>query len=101
WLEFTGRTMEQEMGNGWTDVVHPDDFESCLKTYVEAFDARQAFVMQYRLRRRDGEYRCISDTGVPRYDAQKNFAGYVGSCVDVTELMSKDEALHDSQERMS
>jgi PAS domain S-box-containing protein len=101
WLEFTGRTMEQEMGNGWTDVVHPDDFESCLKTYVEAFDARQAFVMQYRLRRRDGEYRWISDTGVPRYDAQKNFAGYVGSCVDVTELMSKDEALHDSQERMS
>src|SRR5713101_388461 len=101
WLEFTGRTLEQEMGNGWTEGVHPDDFQSCLKTYVQAFDARESFVMQYRLRRHDGEYRWISDTGVPRYDAQKNFAGYIGSCMDVTELISKDEALHDSQERMS
>src|SRR5438094_2147829 len=101
WLEFTGRTVEQEMGNGWAEGVHPDDFQSCLKTYVEAFDAREPFVMQYRLRRHDGEYRWISDTGVPRYDAQRNFAGYIGSCVDVTELISKEEALRDSEERMS
>ena len=101
WLEFTGRTVEQEMGNGWVEGVHPDDFQSCLKTYVEAFDAREPFVMQYRLRRHDGEYRWISDTGVPRYDAQRNFAGYIGSCVDVTELISKEEALRDSEERMS
>src|SRR5438094_5956206 len=101
WLEFTGRTVEQEMGNGWAEGVHPDDFQSCLKTYVEAFDAREPFVMQYRLRRHDGAYRWISDTGVPRYDAQRNFAGYIGSCVDVTELISKEEALRDSEERMS
>src|SRR5213080_1597493 len=101
WLEFTGRTVEQEMGNGWVEGVHPDDFQSCLKTYVEAFDAREPFVMQYRLRRHDGEYRWISDTGVPRYNAQRNFAGYIGSCVDVTELISKEEALRDSEERMS
>src|SRR5206468_2969779 len=101
WLEFTGRTMEQEMGNGWTDGVHPDDFQSCLKTYVEAFDAREPFVMQYRLRRHDGEYRWISDSGVPRYDAQKNFAGYIGSCMDVTELINKEQALRESEERMS
>src|SRR5437667_11221201 len=101
WLEFTGRTLEQELGNGWAEGVHPDDFQSCLKTYVEAFDARQPFVMQYRLRRHDGEYRWISDNGVPRYDAQKNFAGYIGSCMDVTELINKEQALRESEERMS
>ncbi|PYS36957.1 MAG: hypothetical protein DMF71_19500, partial [Acidobacteria bacterium] len=77
WLEFTGRTIEQELGNGWAESVHPDDLQRCLKTYVEAFDAREPFVMQYRLRRYDGEYRVISDNGVPRYDAQKNFDGYI------------------------
>jgi len=99
WLEFTGRTIEQEMGNGWAEGVHPDDFQNCLKTYVEAFDARQPFVVQYRLRRHDGEYRWISDTGVPRYDAQKNFAGYIGSCVDITDRkVAEAEALqHQAQ----
>src|SRR5438094_4987213 len=100
WLEFTGRTVEQEMGNGWAEGVHPDDFQSCLKTYVEAFDAREPFVMQYRLRRHDGEYRWISDSGVPRYDAKKNFVGYIGSCVDVTELLSKEEALREFEDRV-
>src|SRR5207247_10569234 len=97
WLEFTGRTIEQEMGNGWADGVHPDDFQSCFKTYVEAFDAREPFVMQYRLRRHDGEYLWVSDSGVPRYDAQKNFAGYIGSCMDVTELINKGQALRESE----
>jgi len=101
WLDFTGRTIEQELGNGWAESVHPDDLQRCLKTYVEAFDAREPFVMQYRLRRYDGEYRLISDNGVPRYDAQKNFAGYIGSCMDVTELMKKERALRESEERMS
>ncbi len=100
WLEFTGRSLEQEMGNGWAESVHPDDLQRCLKNYVEAFDARKPFVMQYRLRRHDGEYRWISDNGVPRYDAQKNFAGYIGSCLDVTELISKEDALRDSKERI-
>ena len=101
WLEFTGRSLEQELGNGWTEGVHPSDLKRCLNTYTEAFDARKPFVMQYRLRRNDGEYRWISDEGVPRYDAQKNFAGYIGSCVDVTELMKKERALRESEERMS
>jgi PAS domain S-box-containing protein len=88
------------MGNGWADGVHPDDLQRCLQTYTEAFDAREAFVMQYRLRRNDGEYRWVSDQGVARYDAQGNFAGYIGSCMDVTELINKDEALRQSEERM-
>jgi two-component system, LuxR family, sensor kinase FixL len=100
WLEFTGRAMEQELRNGWTDGVHADDLQKCFKTYTEAFDARQPFVMQYRLRRNDGEYRWVSDQGVPRYDAQRDFAGYIGSCIDVTELVNKDVALRESEERM-
>src|SRR5215510_10360727 len=100
WLDFTGRSMEQELGNGWAQGVHQDDFKRCLEVYTSAFDARQPFVMQYRLRRNDGEYRWISDQGVPRYDLPGMFAGYIGSCVDVTELMTKDEALRQSEERM-
>jgi PAS domain S-box len=100
WLDFTGRSTEQELGNGWAEGVHRDDLQKCLAVYAEAFDARQPFVMQYRLRRNDGEYRWISDQGVPRYDEQGKFAGYIGSCVDVTELMTKDEALRQSEERM-
>ncbi len=85
WLDFTGRAMEQELGNGWADGVHPDDFQACLATYVKAFDARQPFEMDYRLRRFDGEYCWILDSGKPRYDGIANFLGYIGSCIDITE----------------
>jgi PAS domain S-box-containing protein len=101
WLEFTGRSLEQELGNGWAEGVHPNDLQRCLKLYTEAFDARKAFVMQYRLRRKDGEYRWISDEGIPRYDAQENFAGYIGSCVDITELLRQQRALHQFEERVA
>src|SRR5262245_24410620 len=100
WLDFTGRSMEQEIGNGWAKGVHRDDLQKCLAVYAQAFDARQPFVMQYRLRRNDGEYRWISDQGVARYDPQGRFTGYIGSCVDVTELVNKDQALRESEERM-
>jgi PAS domain S-box-containing protein len=100
WLDFTGRSTEQELGNGWAEGVHRDDLQNCLQVYNSAFDGQQPFVMQYRLRRHDGEYRWISDQGVPRYDEQGKFGGYIGSCVDVTELMTKDEALRQSEERM-
>ena len=100
WLEFTGRSVEQELGNGWAEGVHLDDLQSCLKVYTEAFDARKSFVIQYRLRRNDGEYRWVSDHGVARYDEQGKFAGYIGTVVDVTELINKDAALRESEERM-
>jgi PAS domain S-box-containing protein len=101
WFEFTGRSSEQEMGNGWADGVHPEDLDRYFDTYTEAFDARKPFVMQYRLRRNDGEYRWISDEGVPRFDAQGRFVGYIGSCVDVTDLLRQQKALHQFEERVA
>lgn len=85
WLDFTGRTMEQEYGNGWAEGVHPDDFDRCLEIYVTSFDKRERFSMDYRLRRHDGEYRWIQDDGCPRYDVDGNFIGYIGNCLDITD----------------
>lgn len=85
WLAFTGRTLAQELGNGWAEGVHPHDFDRCWEIYVRHFDARQQFRMQYRLRRHDGEYRWIDDIGIPRKARDGNFLGYIGSCTDIHE----------------
>lgn len=85
WLDFTGRTLEQEIGQGWAASVHPEDLGRCLATYAKAFDARREFTMDYRLRRRDGAWRWVLDKGRPYY-LKGSFAGYFGSCIDITEM---------------
>jgi PAS domain S-box-containing protein len=92
WLEFTGRTVEQEMGDGWAEGVHPDDLERCVSLYVDHFGRREPFEMEYRLRRHDGMYRWIFDRGVPFVDDNGNFAGFIGSCVDVDERRKAQDA---------
>jgi PAS domain S-box-containing protein len=93
WCDFTGRTLEQQLGNGWAEGVHPEDMGRCLEASQRHFGARQEFTIEYRLRRYDGEYRWILDHGVPRFEPDGTFLGYIGSCVDVTELTRAAEAL--------
>ena len=93
WLDFTGRTYEQEFGNGWAEGVHPDDVQRCFDIYVAAFDKREAFSMDYRLRRHDGEYRWIQDDGCPRYDSDGCFVGYIGYCLDITDRKLAEQTL--------
>lgn len=90
WLDFTGRTIEQEFGNGWAEGVHPDDFDFCLQTYVTAFDKRKPFLMEYRMKNKFGEYCWIRDFGQPFYDLDKSFLGYIGSCYDITEIKNNE-----------
>jgi signal transduction histidine kinase len=98
--------MEAELGNGWVEGVHRDDLERCISTYEQSFDRRETFRMEYRLRRQDGEYRWVLDTGVPRLAADGAFIGYIGSCVDITEdklaqnvLSGLSQKLMDAQEK--
>jgi len=85
WLNFSGKTMAEEVGTGWAEGVHPEDFDMCLKIYLDAFAKQESFEMEYRLKRSDGVYRWINDRGVPYYLNDHEFAGYIGSCMDVTD----------------
>jgi len=100
WLAFTGRTLEQECGEGWVERVHPDDRARCTEISAGAFARREPFSMTLRLRRHDGEYRWIQDDGSPRYDTHGNFCGYIGHCLDVTPQMLAEETLRKTAEKM-
>ena len=91
WLAFSGRTLDQELGVGWSEGIYPEDFERCMTTYTRAFSAREAFEMEYRLRRHDGEYRWILDRGAPRFTPAGEFAGFIGSCVDITDRIRAEQ----------
>jgi len=94
WLDFTGRTMEQELGGGWADGVHPDDLDDCLSSYASSFEGRRNCRIEYRLRRADGEYRSVVCNGVPRFAPDGVFAGYIASCIDITDAKrAQEEAL--------
>jgi PAS domain S-box-containing protein len=100
WLNFTGRSIESELGNGWAAGTHPDDLARCMDTYTQAFDRREEFSLEYRLRRHDGEYRWVLDIGIPRFNQDRSFAGYIGSCIDVTERKLAEAALANVSRRL-
>ena len=100
WLEFTGRSVDAELGNGWAESIHPEDLGPSLNTYSQAFDRHKPFQMEYRLRRYDGEYRWIFDQGVPKSNANGSFAGYIGSAIDVTERKLAEVALSTVSQRL-
>jgi PAS domain S-box-containing protein len=97
WLAFVGRPMGQELGYGWSENAHPEDLDRCLHTYTAAFDARQSFTMEYRLKRHDGTYRWVLDTGIPVHAIGGEFTGYIGSCIDITDRKRAEVALQKSE----
>ena len=100
WLEFTGRSLDQEMGNGWLEGVHPADTAACARTYEEAFQRREPYRMEYRLRRFDGAHRWLLDSGQPRFTPDGSFAGYIGSAIDITELKVARSTLSNLNRRL-
>lgn len=97
WLDFTGRTFEQEYGYGWAEGVHPDDLKKCVEHYMNNFKKQRRFEMNYRLKRYDGEYRWINDRGVPIYGKEGQFLGFIGSCMDITEKIEGQQLLELAQ----
>ena len=104
WLEYTGRTIEQELGNGWMEAIHPDDFDAAMAAYIDAFDAQREFALEYRVRRHDGTYRLNVNTGSPRFDESGHFLGYIGTCADIHDIRLAElerEKVREETERLA
>ena len=101
WLEFVGRTRDQDLGDGWVENVHSDDIDYTLRVYDNAFRKQHEFRMEYRLRRHDGEWRWLLNHGVPRFEGEARFVGFIGSCIDITEQKAAIAAAHDSEQILS
>jgi PAS domain S-box-containing protein len=99
WLDFTGSTPEQALGDGWSRGVHPEDLARWLDRCLRAFDEREPFEIEYRLRHNDGEYRWVLDRAVPRYTRDGAFQGYVGCCIDIDDRKRAEGELARSLER--
>jgi PAS domain S-box-containing protein len=95
WLKFTGRKKEQELGYGWIEGMHPDDYTRCSEVFEDAFSRRREYSLEYRFRREDGEYRWVRETGIPRYSVEGKFEGYIGSCIDVHETKMHEQRKDD------
>lgn len=95
WLQFTGRTMEQELGYGWIEGMHPDDYSRCAEIFEDAFDGREQYSLEYRFKRKDGSYRWLKETGAPRYSADGKFEGYIGTCVDIHDMKIHEQRRDD------
>src|SRR4029453_4426469 len=100
WLEFTGRSLEQELGNGWAEGVHREDIDRCLDIYQISFNAQESFTMEYRLRRSDGEYRWVLDIGTPRFASDGAFLVYIGLSIDITEGKESEEEARRRREQV-
>ncbi len=100
WLDFTGRTLEQEQGNGWAEGIHPEDIKRCFDHYSACFDERKEFYMEYRLRRNDGEYRWVSDKGIPNYSPEGEFLGYIGACMDIHDQRTQAKLIKENEEKL-
>lgn len=92
WLEFTGRAMDQEIGFGWSENIHPDDYARCIEAYTTSFETRRPFEVDLRLRRHDGVYRWLMDRGIPLFNSDGVFVGFVGSCIDINERKEAEES---------
>ncbi len=101
WLSFTGRTMDQELGNGWVDGVHPDDKKRCFEIYLNSFRNRSAFKMEYRLKNADGRYHWLLDNGSPRLTNEGAFLGFIGSCIDISDRKEKELKIYFQNDEMA
>jgi len=98
WLDFTGRKMDEEVGDGWTEGVHPDDYDDCVNSYLKAFEKRKKFEIEYRLKNKDGIYRWIWDIGTPQFHSDGDFKGYIGSCIDISEQKQLEQIQKEKEE---
>ncbi|HEY9062951.1 MAG TPA: PAS domain S-box protein [Pseudobacteroides sp.] len=99
WLQYTGREIEQELGDGWAEGIHPEDMEKCLKIYEGAFHKEDSFQMEYRLRRNDGEYRWVLAAGTPIHCNNGKLLGYIEAVCDINDGKCIEESLKESEEK--
>jgi len=101
WLDFTGRSLEEEISDGWEKGLHPEDGSRCVQTFDSAFEKREAFRIEYKMRRADGVYRWILDCGAPRFSSDGGFLGFIGSCIDITERKESEQALEKAHHELN